>query len=166
MGVWNVNNVDSVNVVKGVNNMAREVEIKYVGSYEPQYAHKGDSGFDFVCPEKTRIYPGQTILIKTGLYFEVPEGFEIQVRPRSGLSLRTKLRIANSPGTIDSGYRGEVGIIITNHGKDKVILQQNEKFAQGVLCPVIKAKFKKVDSLEDSERKDGGFGSTDKKEKK
>jgi dUTP pyrophosphatase len=142
------------------------VDIKYVGDYEPQYAHSGDSGFDFICLEKTRVYPGQTVLIKTGLYFEIPEGFEVQVRPRSGLSLRTKLRVANSPGTIDSGYRNEVGVIITNHGKEKVILQKGEKFAQGVVCPVFRANFIKVDKLENSERGLGGFGSTDRKEVK
>jgi len=131
------------------------------GAKIPEYAHNGDSGFDFICLEKIRVYPNQTVLVKTGLFMEIPEGYEIQVRPRSGLSLRTKLRVANSPGTIDSTYRGEIGVIITNHGKDKVLIHKDEKFAQGVICPVYQAKFELVEELNSTDRSDGGYGSTD-----
>ena len=130
------------------------------GAKPPVYAHKGDSGFDFVTLEKVRIYPGQTVIVKTGLYMEIPEGYELQVRPRSGLSAKSSLRVANSPGTIDSSYRGEIGVILWNAGSKKVILNPGEKIAQGVICPVFRADFKVVGKLDKTTRGEGGFGST------
>jgi dUTP pyrophosphatase len=142
----------------------------------PQYAKPGDSGFDFVALEDTVIGPGETKLVKTGIAVEIPEGFELQVRPRSGTSLKTPLRVANAPGTVDSGYRGECCVIMTNtsnfnttviKGVDEKWYQENTQFikkgdriAQGVICPVIRAEFELAEELSDSVRGVGGFGST------
>lgn len=134
----------------------------------PNYATNGSSGFDLHCIEKVVILPGETVLVKTGLIFEVPEGYELQIRPRSGLSLNTPLRISNSPGTIDSDYRGEVCVIIENtsnmHDKTGIVkvIEKGDRIAQGVICPVIRADFDVVESLSDTERGEGGFGSTGK----
>ena len=145
----------------------------------PEYAKPGDSGFDFVALEDTKIYPGQTKLVKTGIAVEIPEGFELQVRPRSGTSLKTPLRVANAPGTVDSGYRGECCVILTNTtgiekhavvqdeqavivGGEIQYIKKGDRIAQGVICPVIRAEFEVVEELSNSERGVGGFGSTGK----
>lgn len=131
----------------------------------PKYAKDGDSGFDFVALEETEIYPGETKLVKTGIAVEIPVGFELQVRPRSGTSLKTPLRVANAPGTVDSGYRGECCVIMTHIGAYDVnpfIIKKGDRIAQGVICPVIRAEFELVEELSDSERGSGGFGSTGK----
>jgi dUTP pyrophosphatase len=138
----------------------------------PAYATEGSSGFDLVALEDVYIAPGYTKLVRTGLSVAVPTGFELQVRPRSGISLKTPLRIANAPGTVDSDYRGEVCIIITNTdgsgyeeweymSKDYKITK-GERIAQGVICPIIKAEIEVVDDLDATERGEGGFGSTGK----
>lgn len=138
----------------------------------PKYAKPGDSGFDFVALEDTMIGPGETKLVKTGIAVEIPEGFELQVRPRSGTSLKTPLRVANAPGTVDSGYRGECCVILTNtavgeydsnnHHTNTQFIKKGDRIAQGVICPVIRAEFEEVEELSDSERGTGGFGSTGK----
>jgi len=125
----------------------------------PKYAHKGDSGFDLASIEAVTISPGETKLISTGLSFSVPEGYEMQVRPRSGLSAKTKLRISNSPGTVDSNYRGEVKVIAENTGHRIIFIEKGDRIAQGVICPVYEAVFIE-ESLEDTERGSGGFGSS------
>lgn len=128
----------------------------------PSYAKAGDAGFDFYAIEDVMINDGETALVRTGLKVAIPESYEIQIRPRSGLSLKSGLRIANSPGTIDSGYRGEVCIICEYHGEpgDFYIIRPGDKIAQGVIKKVPQALFKEVDVLPDSERGSGGFGST------
>jgi len=132
----------------------------------PKYANPGDSGFDLVSTEEVFIYSGSTALIPIGLSFEIPEGYELQVRPRSGLSLNSLLRVANSPGTVDSGYRGEVKVIMTNSSSGNIldssptVVKKGQKIAQGVICPIIKAEFDLVENLEESERGANGFGST------
>lgn len=129
----------------------------------PQYAHEGDAGFDLVSIKDVTIAPGQTVAVPTGLAFQIPTGYEIQVRPRSGLVLKTNLRVANSPGTIDSGYRGDVKVLISNThsttNKPYTILK-GDKIAQGVLQKVPQANFIEVNELNDSERGSGRFGST------
>lgn len=105
------------------------------------------------------ISEGCTAIIKTGLKMAIPEGYEIQVRPRSGLSAKTKLRIANSPGTLDFDYRGEVGIIVDNIGVGTLIIKHGERIAQLVLAPVFQAEFEEGD-IGQTERGEGGFGST------
>ena len=104
--------------------------------------------------------PGQRALIPTGLALEIPPGFEAQLRPRSGLALRHGLTLLNSPGTIDSDYRGEIGVIVINHGADPVIIAHGMRIAQMVVAPVTRAILRGVEALDDTERAAGGFGST------
>lgn len=132
----------------------------------PHYQTPGAAGFDFHLTEDVEILPGETKLLKTGLSFEIPEGFELQVRPRSGMSLKTPLRVANAPGTVDSDYRGEVAIIMSNMSSgcsgQKVTLLAGERVAQGVICPIIQATFEETSDLSETERGLGAFGSTGK----
>ena len=149
----------------------------------PKYAHEGDVGFDLVAVEDVVIEPGETALIKTGIALELPQGYELQVRPRSGITLRTKLRV--QLGTIDSNYRGEIGVIVDNisivkPGWAKWVLDakgekirtigsyllgthkisKGDRIAQAVIAPVVQATFEEVDELSDSERGQNGFGSS------
>jgi len=139
----------------------------------PKYQTSGASGFDLHALEDITILPGETKLIRTGLAFSVGHGYEMQIRPRSGLSLRTPLRIANSPATIDSDFSGEVCVIISNSaaprtldGKtldnwsDSFTIKKGDRIAQGVICPVVRADFAVVDELEETSRGSGGFGHT------
>jgi dUTP pyrophosphatase len=145
----------------------------------PSYANEGDAGVDVCSTENVIINPGETKIIKTGLKFAIPKGYEIQVRPRSGISFKTPIRISNSPGTIDSGYRDELGIIITNTSETninnstvyKIDSKDNKKgvykicegdrIAQLVLSKVPMMNFKVVDSVKSiGENRGGGFGST------
>lgn len=134
----------------------------------PQYETSGAAGMDVranfeVDGKKLTIIPGATVLIPTGLFVAIPEGYEIQVRPRSGLSFKTALRVANAPGTIDSCYRGEIKVIMTNTGRVEEIINDGDRIAQLVLCPVIKCEWNEVsteDQLGETDRGTGGFGST------
>ena len=108
----------------------------------------------------TPIPPGEHVLVKTGLKMELPEGYEAQVRPRSGLALKHKITVLNSPGTIDSGYRGEAGVILMNHGKEVFSISKGDRIAQFVIAKHESPEVEEVESLEDSERGEGGFGST------
>ncbi|HFR4182741.1 dUTP diphosphatase [Bacillus sp. GFa4/2] len=145
--------------------MNLRVKIKRVKDVElPRYAKPGDSGFDLVAAEDTIIWPGETKVVPTGLCFEIPPGFELQVRPRSGISRNTKLRVIF--GTVDSGFRGEVGVIVDNTERNfgtnmkAHIIERGTRIAQGVIAPVITAHFVEADKLSDSERGLNGFGST------
>jgi dUTP pyrophosphatase len=129
----------------------------------PQYAHKTDAGADVYAVEDTIIKPHTTQIVKTGIKVTIPIGYEIQVRPRSGLSLKTNLRIANAPGTIDSDYRGEIGIIMENNGNLSTTIKKGDKIAQLVISPVPMIEWDEVEELDSTERGEGGFGSTDKK---
>lgn len=170
----------------------------------PQYAHDGDSGFDLTATEDVIIEPGASAIVPTGLAFEIPAGYELQVRPRSGISAKTKLRVANAPGTVDRSYRGEVGVIIDNintpmyeiedYGNgpeiedvyhsalntiDKsgtvhagsllseksypvgtYIIRKGDRIAQAVIAPVAHATFTEVDTLDETSRGEGAYGST------
>lgn len=129
----------------------------------PKYASRGSSGFDLHALENSSVAPGETKLIRTGVTFEIPEGFELQVRPRSGLSLKTPLRLSNSPGTVDADYRGEVQILAWNtaaQGGPAFEIKKGDKIAQGVICPVLQVQFEEVRTLSETERGAGGFGST------
>lgn len=128
----------------------------------PKYATKGSAGFDLAVLKEVTIPARSRVLAKTGLSLEIPEGYELQVRPRSGTSLKTALSIANSPGTIDSDYRGEIGLILENTGDVDLIVGAGERVAQGVLAAVIQAEFQEVEELSETERGTGGFGSTGK----
>jgi len=133
----------------------------------PTYETKDAAGADLrACMENKDqmvIKPGHRVLIPTGLSFEIEPGFEVQVRPRSGLSLKTQLLVVNSPGTIDADYRGEVKIILGNFGTEDEIIHHGDRIAQMVLAPITQANFEIVDNLSDTERGAGGFGSTGKK---
>ncbi|WP_144561606.1 dUTP diphosphatase [Bacillus mycoides] len=130
----------------------------------PRYAKPGDAGFDLVAAEDTIIWPGETKVVPTGLAFEIPPGYELQVRPRSGMTRNTRLRVIL--GTVDSGYRGEIGVLVDNTERTLAvnmkahIIERGTRIAQGVIAPVETAHFEEVDKLSDSERGAGGFGST------
>lgn len=127
----------------------------------PVYAHKHDSGADIRAAnhEKIVIYPGERRKIPTGIRVAVPAGYEMQIRSRSGLAL-SGIVVANSPGTVDAGYRGEIGVILANMGDIPYAVNRGDKIAQAVICPVIRAKFECVDVLDETERGQGGFGSS------
>lgn len=125
----------------------------------PKYQTKGSAGFDFHALHTTVIAKKATVLLHTGLAFAVPEGYELQVIPRSGISLKTKLRIANSPGCVDSDYRNEVCVIVENTGDESFTVNAGERIAQGKIVPIVQAEFEEVEELDETERK-GGFGST------
>jgi len=127
----------------------------------PSYQSDGASGFDFHVAQEIVSPPGKTILVRTGLAVEIPPGFEMQIRPRSGTSLKTGLMIKNSPGTIDSDYRGEIGILVYNTGERYGhCINIGDRIAQGVIVPVIRAAIEVVDELGTTVRGDHGFGST------
>jgi dUTP pyrophosphatase len=130
----------------------------------PQYQSSGASGFDVRAQIEQPIVlkPMERILVPTGLTFEIPEGFEIQARPRSGWALKHGLTLMNTPGTIDADYRGEVKVILVNLGTETVTIQDQDRCAQLVICPIIQAQFELTTDLSSTERGAGGFGSTGK----
>lgn len=126
----------------------------------PNFAHKGDAGMDLYSIEKVIIPKNETRLIKTGISIELPHMTEAQVRPRSGLALKHSITVLNSPGTIDEGYRGEIGVILINHGKEDFVVEKHMKIAQMVIKPIYEIHIEEVKDLSDTERSNGGFGST------
>ena len=132
-------------------------------SYETKLAAGADIRACLGIGQRMEIKVGQRVLIPTGLAFEIPAGFEIQVRPRSGLSLKTGLLVVNSPGTIDADYRGEVKIIMGNLGDHTEVIEHGDRVAQLVMAPITQAHFVITDELSSTERGSGGFGSTGRK---
>lgn len=130
------------------------------GAHLPSYATEGSAGMDLRIIESVTLLPGERKLARTGLRVAIPMGYEGQVRPRSGLALKKGISMANTPGTIDSDYRGEVGIILINLGQEVVQLNEGERVAQLVICPVVRASWQVTESLDATERGGGGFGST------
>ena len=128
----------------------------------PKYETDGSSGLDLAaCIQKNiEIKPGKVEIIPTGLAVSVPKNFEIQIRPRSGLAAKNQISVLNAPGTIDADYRGELKVILINLGDKNFIVEKGLRIAQMVLCPIIKAKLKEVEKLDDTKRGSGGFGST------
>lgn len=126
----------------------------------PRYATDGAAGLDVTAAQAALLYPGQRSLIKTGLKMAVPPGWECQVRPRSGLALNRGVTVLNSPGTIDSDYRGEVGIVLVNHSEDPFVVNVGDRIAQLVFVPVGRAVLEVVDVLPETDRGEGAFGST------
>ena len=126
----------------------------------PAYASAGAAGLDIVAAESLTLAPGARHAVATGFAVAVPEGFEIQVRPRSGLALKNGITCLNTPGTIDSDYRGEVKVILANLGQAPFEVVRGERIAQLVPAPVLRAEFAEVDELDDTARGAGGFGST------
>ena len=131
----------------------------------PKYKTEGSSGVDLSAflDKEVVIKPNSSELIPTGLQVAIPEEFEIQIRPRSGLAAKESIGVLNSPGTIDSDYRGELKIILFNHGNKDFIINNGDRIAQMVLVPILKMEFEEVDSLPETIRGQGGFGSTGKK---
>lgn len=144
----------------------------------PKYAHKGDAGFDLranveeiennnylfnaIKFNATTIIlnPGGRVLIPTGLYMAIPEGYELQIRPRSGLALKYGITVVNTPGTIDAVYRGNIGVILMNNGTEPFIIEQGDRIAQGVLNKVEEANLIEAESLDETDRSDSGYGKS------
>ncbi len=144
----------------------------------PKYAHKGDAGFDLranieeiensnylfntikFSDTTIIINPGGRALIPTGLYMAIPEGYELQIRPRSGLALKHGITVLNTPGTIDAVYRGNIGVVLINHGTEPFIVEHGDRIAQGVLNKVEEANLVEVDSLDETDRADSGYGKS------
>ena len=130
----------------------------------PKYKTDGSSGMDLMAfiESPINIRPQETALVPTGISIAIPEDTEVQIRPRSGLAAKSNISILNTPGTIDSDYRGEIKIILFNHGKKEFIINNNDRVAQMILMPVLKAEFEEVEDLPKTLRDSGGFGSTGK----
>ena len=128
----------------------------------PKYETNGSSGMDLAANinDSVDIKPGKTAIIPTGLALSIPKGFEVQIRPRSGLAANQKISVLNTPGTIDADYRGEIKVILINLGQESFKVEKGLRIAQMVVCPVIQAQLKEVDDLNETERGKGGFGST------
>lgn len=131
----------------------------------PEHKTFGSAGVDLTANliEPVTLHVGEIKLVKTGLFIAIPEGYEAQVRPRSGLALKHGVTVLNTPGTIDADYRGEVGVILINHGNEPFVIQDGERIAQLVVAKHERVEWHLVDELEDTERGAGGFGSTGKK---
>ena len=145
--------------------MERKLPLKYTNtnSTEPEYAYQSDSGFDLRSTEDVWIFAGDRKLVPTGLRFDIPDGYEIQVRSKSGLALKQGLMVLNSPGTVDSGYQGEVKVILFNTSNQNIKIEKGQKIAQAVVCPVVNGKWVnliKVETIDEKDRNDKGFGST------
>lgn len=145
--------------------MIARLGIKRVGPLNvplPSYQTSGASGLDLCAAlsEPVALAPGQHRLFPTGICVEIPDGFEGQVRPRSGLALRHGLTVLNSPGTVDADYRGELGIVLVNHGPAPVEIKPLDRIAQLVIAPVVKVQVEVVPSLSETDRAAGGYGST------
>ena len=126
----------------------------------PEYATEGAAGMDVLAAEDVTLAPGGRHPVATGLAVAIPPGYEIQVRPRSGLALKHGISVPNTPGTIDSDYRGELKVILINHGAEPFAIRRGDRIAQLVLAPVVRLSWLKVDELDQTQRGEGGFGST------
>jgi dUTP pyrophosphatase len=144
-----------------------KMDLKYSKSNEdavtPEYAYPTDSGFDLYSTKDMWIHGLDRALVPTGLHVDIPDGYEIQVRSKSGLALKQGLMVLNSPGTVDQGYTGEIQVILFNTTNQKIKINKGQKIAQAVVCPVVSGKWIKltqVSNIEDKDRSDKGFGST------
>ena len=138
-------------------------EVMSDDAIEPSYNYPSDSGFDLYSTEEIVLTPFGRALVPTGLKFDIPDGSEIQVRPKSGLAIKQGITVLNTPGTVDSGYNGEIQVIVFNTNPEPFTIQKGMKIAQAVLCPVVNGNWVeliKVDSIEDKDRGDNGCGST------
>lgn len=166
----NITNLFGLDISKledDMTNLEQKLSINYSVSNQytiyPKYAYPTDSGFDLYSTEEIIIEPLGRSLVPTGLHLDIPDGYEIQVRSKSGLALKQGLMVLNSPGTVDQGYTGEIQVIIFNTTKDTIKIEKSQKIAQAVLCPVVCGKwleFVKVDDINKKDRNSNGFGST------
>jgi len=130
---------------------------------EPEYAYPTDSGFDLRANEKVTLGPLERYLVPTGLFLDIPEGYEVQVRPKSGLAIKKGLSVVNTPGTVDQGYTGEIKVILINLSNETHTIEVGDKIAQAVLTPAMSGKYvnlQRVLNVDDKDRGDNGFGST------
>lgn len=138
-----------------------KIKLLYENSKLPEFANSGDAGMDIFSVDRKVIKSGESQLIRTGISIELPKDTEIQIRPKSGLALNNGITLLNSPGTIDEGYRGEIKVIVINHGKNDFLVEEEMKIAQMVLKPIYKVKITKVDSIDyETDRGKNGFGSS------
>lgn len=137
-----------------------DLAVATVGSYLPEYATPGSAGVDLRAASAVRLAPGERALVGTGLRVAIPAGFEGQIRPRSGLAVRSGITVLNSPGTVDSDYRGEVSVPLINLGSDDVVIEAGDRVAQMVIAPVVRATFHATTELDETARGSSGFGST------
>ena len=143
-----------------------KLPIKFINNSDnpnPEYAKVGDSGFDLRCTEGGTLKPLERMLVPTGLYFELPDGYELQVRPRSGLAAKHGITVLNTPGTVDTGYRGEIKVILVNLSNETFTFEKGERVAQAVIASRVSSDFGElieVTEISESERGIGGFGST------
>jgi dUTP pyrophosphatase len=140
-----------------------EVELVHKDAVFPKYAYESDSGFDLHSTEDLSVGPFGRILVPTGIKVSFEEGYEIQVRPKSGLAIKQGLTVLNTPGTVDQGYTGEIQVIVFNTNNYTVVIPKGMKVGQAVLCPVVNGKyvrFEKIDTINEKDRGDNGFGST------
>ena len=133
------------------------------GDLAPRKAHADDAAYDLHSRTDLELEPMTSTLVPTGLFLELPVGYEAQIRPRSGLALKHDIMLTNSPGTVDAGYRGEVGVIVYNGGKTPFPVRRGDRIAQMVICKLPEIKLIPTDALSDSDRGKGGFGSSGKK---
>jgi dUTP pyrophosphatase len=152
---------------KEINNIAKlrtiKIELVHENAVLPKYAYPSDSGFDLHATEEVIIGPFGRALVPTGLKVSFEEGYEIQVRPKSGLAIKQGLTVLNTPGTVDQGYTGEIQVIVFNTNNTTVTIPKGMKVGQGVLCPVVQGKYvsiEQVGQVEDKDRGNNGFGST------
>ena len=158
---------DIFKLEKEMENYQYTLDFKYSKSnknaVDPIYAYTSDSGFDLHSVEEKWIFPLSRVLIPTGIHLDIPEGYEIQIRSKSGLALKNGLFVLNSPGTVDEGYTGEIQVILFNTTNEKIKIEKGQKIAQAVLCPVVSGKwikFVQVDEINSKDRNKQGFGST------
>ena len=146
----------------GVSNVMMTLKVKRLNpdATLPSYARAGDAGLDLFAVRAIAIAPGASALVPTGIAIELPPGTEAQVRPRSGLALKHAVTVLNTPGTVDEGYRGEVGVILINHGQTLFAVEAGMKIAQLVVSPRIQVDVQEAAELSDTQRGSGGFGST------
>lgn len=142
--------------------MYLKMQLLYKDLPVPAYQTDGASGCDLYAAHELMIAPDETVLIRTGIKVAIDKGYEGQIRPRSGLALTRSISMPNAPGTIDSDYRGEVGVILHNLGRGSFFVAVGDRIAQLVICPVVRANIHVVDELDETERGEGGFGSTGK----
>ncbi|MEL6788073.1 MAG: dUTP diphosphatase [Cyanobacteria bacterium J06607_15] len=140
--------------------MELKIKLLHESAIMPSYAHPGDAGLDLFAIAHQEILPAETQLIKTGIAIALPQGYEAQIRPRSGLALNYSVTVLNSPGTIDAGYRGEIGIIMINHGKTAFLVVPGMKVAQMIVTSFVQTKVIAVRDLDSTTRGNRGYGST------
>jgi dUTP pyrophosphatase len=165
--IMDIFGLDLKELEKEMNEYVPQIDMFYMKSHEnamdPKYAYQSDSGFDLYSIDEFSFQPFERKLVPTGLLFDIPEGYEIQVRTKSGLALKQGLMVLNSPGTVDQGYTGEIKVILMNMNNEVITVNKGQKIAQAVLCPVVSGKWIKlseVKNLNNKERTDNGFGST------